>query len=45
MALRCQWFYRADLAFQRRRYERRKKTGICVKCGKISAAGDERALR
>lgn len=24
----------SDLAFQRRRYERRKKAGICVKCGK-----------
>jgi LSD1 subclass zinc finger protein len=31
---RCQWCYRADLAFQRRRYERRKKAGICRKCGK-----------
>ena len=26
-----------DLEFQRQRYKRRKKSGLCVKCGKRSA--------
>jgi hypothetical protein len=34
---RCENCYESDLAFQRQRYKRRKKAGLCVKCGKRPA--------